>query len=203
MGSKKSTWGRARRAHRRRGSCLLGMKQRFPFSPNPIGWFAVSPSEDLPPGGVVPLSYFGKDLVLFRGDDGLPRVLDAHCPHLGAHLGHGGVVEGTSIRCPFHGWCFSGDGACAKIPYATKIPPAARLSAWLVCERNGFVMVWYHPAGEPPSWEIPVMAEHGASEWTPFARRRWNIRTNIHEMGENGIDAAHFRYLHGLHNIPA
>ena len=79
------------------------MKKRFPFSSNPVGWYAVALGEQLTVGGVLPLSYFGQDLVAFRGDDGVARVLDAYCPHLGAHLGHGGVVEGASIRCPFHG----------------------------------------------------------------------------------------------------
>ena len=32
----------------------------------------------------------GQDLVLFRAQSGEPRVLDAYCPHLGAHLALGG-----------------------------------------------------------------------------------------------------------------
>ncbi len=179
------------------------MKKRFPLSPNPVGWYAVALSEQLAVGGVLPLSYLGQDLVAFRGDDGVARVLDAYCPHLGAHLGHGGVVEGATIRCPFHGWSFSGEGSCTKVPYAAKIPPGARVASWLVCERNGFVMIWYHPTKAPPSWDIPAIAEYQNEAWTPFTRRRWKIRTNIHEMGENGHDGAHFRYVHGLRNLPA
>ena len=33
-------------------------------------------------------------LLLFRTEDGCASVLDAHCRHLGAHLGYGGEVEG-------------------------------------------------------------------------------------------------------------
>ena len=73
-------------------------------------------ADSLPPGGVLSLRYFGRELVLFRTESGEPRVLDAFCPHLGAHLGHGGKVQGESIRCPFHGWCFDGRGACTAIP---------------------------------------------------------------------------------------
>ncbi len=39
---------------------------RFPFPRYPDGWFQVAYSSELPPGGVMPLKYFGKDLVLFR-----------------------------------------------------------------------------------------------------------------------------------------
>src|SRR3546814_6367094 len=70
----------------------------------PTGWFWVAWShevsvEDAPR----PLRYFGRDLVLYRGASGRPVVLDAHCPHLGAHLGYGGSVCDDDIVCPFHG----------------------------------------------------------------------------------------------------
>src|SRR5437773_202151 len=94
--------------------------------PFPTGWFQVAYSDELPAGTVTPLRYFGRDLVLFRGEDGAARVLDAHCPHLGAHLGYGGKVEGCAIRCPFHAWKFDGQGTCIEVPYASKIPPKAR-----------------------------------------------------------------------------
>lgn len=179
------------------------MKKRYPFSANPVGWYVVAHSDELAPGGVLPISYFGSELVLFRTEAGAAHVLDAHCPHLGAHLGHGGVVEGEVLRCPFHAWCFSGDGACTSIPHAKKLPMAARLRSWPVREQNGFVLVHYHPTHEAPTCEIPAMPEHGSAEWTPYARRRWKIRTNIHEMVENAFDAMHFRHLHGLRNIPS
>jgi phenylpropionate dioxygenase-like ring-hydroxylating dioxygenase large terminal subunit len=179
------------------------MKRRFPFSANPTGWFVIAYSDELPPGAVTPLSYFGSELVLFRTADGAPHVLDAHCPHLGAHLGHGGVVEGDVLRCPFHAWCFSGDGACKSIPGGRKIPPAARTRSWPVREQNGLVLAYYHPAGEPPAHGVPDVPEHGSPEWGPPVRRRWKIRTDIHEMVENAFDAMHFRHLHGLRDMPA
>ena len=76
--------------------------------PYPNGWFAVAFSRDLIPGEVKSVHYFGEDLVVFRNRSGEPRVVDAYCPHLGAHLGEGGRVIGDSIRCPFHGWQYDG-----------------------------------------------------------------------------------------------
>jgi nitrite reductase/ring-hydroxylating ferredoxin subunit len=57
--------------------------------PIPNGWFAVEFSRELREGDVKPIHYCGEDLVLFRTRSGHARVLDAFCPHLGAHLGHG------------------------------------------------------------------------------------------------------------------
>ena len=44
------------------------------------------------------------------------HVMDAFCPHLGAHLGHGGHVDGCEIVCPFHGWQFDADGHNTRHP---------------------------------------------------------------------------------------
>src|SRR5262249_44680373 len=69
------------------------MAPRFPFPRYPDGWFQVAYADELAPGDVVPLRYFGRDLVLYRTQDGAPHVLDAHCPHMGAHLGYGGSAD--------------------------------------------------------------------------------------------------------------
>lgn len=180
----------------------VGPAYRFDIPPFPNGWFQVAYSDELAVGAVVPLEYFGRQLVLFRGEDGVARLLDAYCPHLGAHLGYGGIVEDNCIRCPFHAWRFDGNGACVDVPYAEKIPPLARLDAWRVLERNGLIMAWHHMAGEAPGFEPPELAEYGSDAWTPYTRRRWKIRTHNQEMGENGVDSAHFKYVHGTPEQP-
>jgi phenylpropionate dioxygenase-like ring-hydroxylating dioxygenase large terminal subunit len=178
------------------------MKRHYPFPAYPNGWFQIAYSDELKPGEVKPISYFGRELVLFRAADGKASVLDAHCPHLGAHLGYGGKVEGNSITCPFHAWQFDGCGACTSVPYAKKIPPKAKLRAWPATEVNGLILVWFHAEDAPPSFEIPSLAEVGNPEWTPYERRRWTIRTRNQEMAENAVDSAHFHYLHGTMNMP-
>jgi phenylpropionate dioxygenase-like ring-hydroxylating dioxygenase large terminal subunit len=59
-------------------------------------------------------------MVAFRGTDGRAGVLDAFCPHLGTHLGHGGTVDGNNLKCPYHSWEFDADGKCHSIPYCSK-----------------------------------------------------------------------------------
>ncbi|MDT5330296.1 MAG: hypothetical protein QOF31_1593, partial [Mycobacterium sp.] len=87
-------------------------------SMRPTGWFQVAWSADLDVGDVKALHYFGEDLVAFRDLNGVVRVLDAHCRHLGADLSHGGCVVEGGIQCPLHGWVWSGaDGRNVHIPY--------------------------------------------------------------------------------------
>ncbi len=177
------------------------MGDRIPL-PMPRGWFCVAESADLEPEEVRPLHAFGRELVLFCDAAGRPHLLDAHCPHLGAHLGHGGrVVDGT-LRCPFHGWRFDGEGRCVEVPYARRIPPAARLRSWPLCERNGLVFTWFDPEGGAPSYEIPEVPEWGAPGWTAPEKRVFRVRSHPQEMAENTVDPAHFHVVHGTPRRP-
>ena len=121
------------------------------------GWFAVAWSDEIPVGGVEPLLVDGREYVLYRDEEGTPHALDAHCRHLGAHLGYGGSVEGTALRCSFHGWRWQPDGSCSDVPYSKRVPPSARIGSWRVAERNGVVLLWTgdaEPDHEIPAWEF-------------------------------------------------
>lgn len=73
---------------------------------------------------------------------------------------------------------------------------------WHCRERNEIVWAWHHGANESPTWEIPVVAEIASDQWTAFRRHRWTVRTHNQEIGENAVDRAHFRYVHGTANVP-
>ena len=169
---------------------------RFPF-PIPFGWFHVAFDEDLEPGSLMPLDAFGRELVLWRDDAGAFHLHDAFCPHLGAHLGKGGQVEGDRLRCPFHAWAFDGEGRCVDVPYAKRIPPGVRLDMLPVTRVGPFVMAWYHPHGEPPTFELPDVPELGDPAYGELHPRRWVVRTIPQEMAENTFDPAHFATIHG------
>lgn len=177
---------------------------RYPF-PVPNGWFVVAEAAGIEPGEIRALRYFERDLVLFRADDGSPHVLDAHCPHLGAHFAVGGRVEGGCIRCPFHGWRFDGgSGRCVEIPYGgvTHIPPRAHQRAYPAIERNHLIWAWYHARGQEPFYDVPEVPEFDDPAWTPIEVRDFVVNVAAQDMAENNVDFAHFRYVHGTDNIP-
>jgi 3-ketosteroid 9alpha-monooxygenase subunit A len=175
---------------------------RFPF-PVPFGWFQVAWSADLAPGDVKPLYYFGRDLVLWRDTEGAPHVQDAICPHLGAHLGHGGHVEQCNLMCPFHGWLYDGEGHNVEIPYADRVNKKARLVTYPIIDRNGLIMVWYHPDHAEPLWEIPTIPEfNDPDHFSPQVGRSFDIPTAWQEIAENQVDVAHFRYVHNTDQVP-
>jgi nitrite reductase/ring-hydroxylating ferredoxin subunit len=171
--------------------------------PYPNGWFAVAWSRDLHVGDVRPLSYFGEELVLFRTRSGQARVLDPFCPHLGAHLGHGGRVMGETIRCPFHGWQYDGEsGTCTHIPYCERIPPKARVRAWEVQEKNGMVFVWHHSEGKPPEWDFPALPEIGHPDWSEPRTHELVLDAHVQDTHENNNDPVHFQFVHRMAETP-
>ena len=178
--------------------------RRYPF-PVPNGWFVVAEAADLAPGEVRALYYFGRDLVLYRTADGEPRVMDAHCMHLGAHLAVGGRVEGDCIRCPFHGWKFDGEsGHCAEIPYGDMkhIPPKAHSRSYPTIERNHMIWAWYHAEGGEPFYDVPEVGEFDDAAWSPILVREFHIKVSCQDMAENNVDFAHFQFVHGTDAIP-
>lgn len=185
--------------------------------PMPYGWFQVLYSHQLKVGQSLPLEYFGRELVIFRTESGQAKVLDAYCPHMGAHLGYGirdqagggSRVVGESIVCPFHGWQFNGEGECTGIPYANRVPPRVErceklIPSWQVRELNQCIYVWYHPDNIDPLFDPPEIAEAAlnAEDWGELKIYEWDIATHPQEIGENAVDAAHFRFVHGTPEVP-
>lgn len=189
------------------------MSTRYPM-PIPVGWFAAMVSEDLEVGASKALRLFGEDMVIFRTETGKVKALEAYCPHMGAHLGHGihenmgrgGEVKAETIVCPFHGWRFDGKGECVDVPYASNMPPKVKgkrcLRVWPVAEKNDIIWMWHHPEGEKPSYEVDELLEFQSSEWGRAEVHRATINTHIQELAENGSDPAHFQYVHGTAEIP-
>jgi nitrite reductase/ring-hydroxylating ferredoxin subunit len=124
----------------------------------PRGWFRLLDSSELPRMRVKYIQAMGRDLAIFRGEDGKVRCLDAYCIHLGANMAIGGQVVGNCLECPFHKWSFAGDGMCSAIPYSpAKVPATARTTAYHVIDFYGQICVWFPLKAEetPPSAPLP------------------------------------------------
>ena len=174
--------------------------------PIPFGWYALAYSTDLSPGDLRPLFYFDEHMVLFRTEDGRAHVMEAFCPHLGAHLGHGGKVQGDALTCPFHGWQFDGGGTCVSVPYASAIPKRATeepcLYSYPVQERNQMIWAWHHPRRLAPLWDLDDLPELSDPGWSPIDCYDWEIESPLQEAGENAVDIAHFVSVHGALAVP-
>ncbi len=128
-----------------------------PTTPYPEGWFCIGFSREWKAGSVGTRRFAGGDAVVYRTRRGVLRVTRPYCPHLGAHLGAGGTVDGEYLVCPFHRFAFAPDGTCARTPYGT--PPRASLTLLPSREAYGIVWTWHSPDGAPPSRKLPSLPE--------------------------------------------
>ena len=114
-------------------------------------WFPVCLSRELPEGRVLGRPLLDGRVVAFRGEDGTAQVLSAYCPHVGADLAAGSVVD-NRIQCAFHRWEFNADGWCEKTGIGDPPPNNACLYKFHTVEKFG--LVWAFNGAEP-WWDIP------------------------------------------------
>jgi phenylpropionate dioxygenase-like ring-hydroxylating dioxygenase large terminal subunit len=165
--------------------------------PVPNGWYAATSTASLGVGQVESFIAVERQLVVFRDTAGSAHVLDAHCPHMGAHLG-GGSVHGDTLQCPYHGWRYSGEGACVEIPYSDgRIPSRACVRSYPVLEQDGLVLFWYHAAGAEPGYTVPGVDEAGDPAWSEAHEYRGELVASLQDMAENNVDYTHFYFVHG------
>jgi phenylpropionate dioxygenase-like ring-hydroxylating dioxygenase large terminal subunit len=174
---------------------------RYPFG-MPYGWFQVAWSDELALGDVLPRYYFGRHLALWRDHSGVAHLNDAYCPHLGAHFGYGGRVEGGELVCPFHGWQFDCDGNNTTIPYGNRVNQRARIRTYPVREFGQFILAWYHPHAAEPTYEVEPPPELGDDAFSPWTNVSFRVAAACQEMAENSVDGPHFRYVHNTAIVP-
>lgn len=186
--------GTASRAHAQSSvdACSKGLP------PHPVGWYAMCFSVELPKGAILTRTFMGRELVLFRTQAGQVCAADAYCPHLGAHLGHGGVVDGELLRCPFHGFRFDARGICVATSYGTKPPPNARMRTWPLREVNSMLLAYFDPNGEAPSWEVPTLE---STTWSAPVFRRFELAAHPQVTTENSVDLGHFSVVHNYESV--
>ena len=64
-------------------------------------------------------------------------------------------------------------------------------------------MTWYHPDGVEPMWEVPIVPEfNDPDQFTEMVTRIYQVAAPWQELAENGVDAAHFRYVHNTEEVP-
>ena len=162
------------------------------------GWHCLGLTARFADGGPHAVQAFGTKLVVFADSSGALHVLDAYCRHMGGDLSQG-TVKGDAVACPFHDWRWGGDGRCAGIPYARRVPVAARTRAWRTLERNGHLFVWNDPEGNAPPDDVTIPVIEGASsdEWTSWTWDSILVEgANCREVIDNVVDMAHFFYIH-------
>ena len=159
-------------------------------------WYLVARSSDVADKPVF-LRRLGRNLVLWRDQQGALQVLEDYCPHRGAPLSMGEVVNGD-IACPYHGIRVNGGGEVTAVPPTRDCPMVGQkaVKAYPHREFAGAIWVYFSDDREvvPPE---PVFPEEVASpDWTGFLfMAEWNCNWQI--TLDNRVDPIHGSFLHG------
>ena len=136
---------------------------------NPDYWYPVEYDAKIKRGAVMEVKFWGRSIALFRGQDGQLRAIENRCAHRQLKLSLG-TVEGCNLVCPYHGWCYDGDGKVVDIAHDLfgKPMPQFRVGHYPVQVRYG--LVWIFP-GDPQLAstrrlpEIPEIEAPRAARW--------------------------------------
>jgi nitrite reductase/ring-hydroxylating ferredoxin subunit len=168
-------------------------------------WYAVEFSNAITRRSTL-ITLMGKKLVLYRDSQGRVVALDNRCAHRGASLA-GGWVEEDCIRCPYHGWRYQADGSCSQIPAnpaTIPIPKRARVEAYPVQEKYGFIWIFIGDLPEHDLFEISAEADRPPLPSFPQfehptrepSQSVYTFNAHFTRTMENTLDVSHAPFMH-------
>lgn len=157
------------------------------------GWYWVMPSRQLKRGQVKAITLLGRDLAVYRTAAGAVAIVDAYCPHMGAHLAEG-CVDGDGLRCFFHNWRFDTEGVCRDIPNLGQALPVG-IASWPTIEHYGLIWIW---TGKTPTQPPPFVPELETAVWDVDLGQPFTHNCHPNVLMVNAIDAHHFNTVHNL-----
>ncbi len=158
-------------------------------------WYLVASANDVV-DRPIGLTRLGRNLVLWRDAGGAVRALEDYCPHRGAPLSLGRIIEGR-VRCAYHGFEIDARGTIAAVPATPDCPLVGQqaVRVYPVREIAGAIFVYFSDKANvtPPE---PVLPEELISpEWSSFLfTTEW--RCNWQVALDNRVDPLHGSFLH-------
>ena len=116
-------------------------------------WHPLASWEDVVPRHVFWGRLLGRELAVWRADDGFVNVWENRCLHRGVRLTVG-TNDGRELVCRYHGWRYASRTAgCTYIPAHPADAPARTICnrTFPAVERYGLVWSGADPDGEPPT----------------------------------------------------
>ena len=132
-------------------------------------------------------------IVFYRDADGAAVGLEDFCPHRGAPLSLGRVIEGKLV-CGYHGLEMGCDGKTVAMP-GQRVRGFPAIRAYPVVERHGFVWVWPGEAALADPAKIHACDWADNPDWA-YGGGLFHIQCDYRLMVDNLMDLSHETYVH-------
>jgi len=136
----------------------------------------------------------GESMVFYRaGEDGHATALENFCPHRGAPLSLGKVVEGKLV-CGYHGLEMGCDGKTVAMP-GQRVRGFPAIRSFPVIERYGFIWVWPGDPAQADAAKLHHLEWAESPEWA-YGGGMFHIACDYRLMIDNLMDLTHETYVH-------
>ena len=135
----------------------------------------------------------GEDVVLYRGDDGVPVALVDRCCHRLAPLSRG-RIEGSRLRCMYHGLLYDPSGRCVEVPQQRTVPRALRVQSFPVVERDRYVWIWM--GDDEPDKDVHDAHWQSDPAWRSIPKYAHFEAANYLLIMDNLLDFSHLGFVH-------
>lgn len=136
----------------------------------------------------------GRNLVIFRSEDGEPVILDDRCSHRAYPLSLGTLVNGE-VQCGYHGLRFNCAGTCVWAPNQDRVPSKANLTPLPVAEVGPWTWVWMGDPDKADHTKLPSIPWYDDPEWTTVSGME-PLEARYELLVDNLLDLSHETFLH-------
>ena len=157
-------------------------------------WQPIALAREYKPNQAKRVKMLGRFFTLYRGDDGEVHLTQDRCPHRGTSLAYG-WVEGSSLRCRYHGWKFSANGQGEEFPAETATyARSICIKTYPAFEYLGVIFGFFGQGEAPEFPRFPELEDESAGQLLSVATV---LPYNYFQRVENDVDEVHVHYTHG------
>ncbi len=169
-------------------------------------WVCVGVTDEAVAGRMLVRDVGSRSILITRNEHGELRGFINSCRHRGTELAEGDCDIAGTIRCPYHRWGYSLDGALKATPFFDEVPREdfdradhgllpVRVDQW------GLLLFACLDEATPPldAWlgDLPErMAGYGLDDWMTCHQQSLHIDANWKLISENFQEYYHLTWVH-------
>lgn len=157
-------------------------------------WYVAAVCDDVSDEQPLAMKVAGEPIVLYRSEAGEPVALEDRCCHRFAPLSLG-RIEGSALRCMYHGLLFDQCGRVVEVPGQDKVPAKARARSYPVCDFGGWVWIWMGDPERADKSLLPPVYGLDNPEWY-MGHGRLDYQASYQLINNNLTDLGHLSWVH-------